>query len=230
MTWSKWREWFQWRQACSLSALCCDGFVKREYRIREEKNSFSRIEKNRELNARKLEFVETGNVRMRLRVSSSAISRQMSVYRGKTMNRGVRTCVRANAWPGVGISQTRMWILFAHPYDKVHSSYCFPSAKWYLKPFAKTSPTGLSPYRRDYIGYVCTYASMSLFPLLFSSFISFTGLTGKQASSGERNAKLAWKKRDNIIYEIEKPLRVHVKTREKQNSISGVILRIGCAM
>lgn len=156
MTWPKWREWFQWRQACSLSALCCDGFVKREYRIREEKNSFSRIEKNRELNARKLEFVETGNVRMRLRVSSSAISRQMSVYRGKTMNRGVRTCVRANAWPGVGISQTRMWILFAHPYDKVRSSYCFPSAKWYLKPFAKTSPTGLSPYRRDYIGYVRT--------------------------------------------------------------------------
>lgn len=114
------------------------------------------FEKNRELNARKLEFVETGNVRMRLRVSSSAISRQMSVYRGKTMNRGVRTCVRANAWPGVGISQTRMWILFAHPYDKVRSSYCFPSAKWYLKPFAKTSPTGLSPYRRDYIGYVRT--------------------------------------------------------------------------
>lgn len=89
--------------------LCCDVFANpfREYRIsRREKFVYRTchfsecIEKNREFNSR----ICTGNVRMRWRVSSSAISRQMSVYRGKTMNRGARTCVRANAWPGVGIS------------------------------------------------------------------------------------------------------------------------------
>lgn len=110
---------------------------------------------------------------------------QMSVYRGKTMNRGVRTCVRANAWPGVGVSQTRMWILVAHPYDKVRSPYCFPCRKWYLKPFAKTSPTGLSPYSRGYIAYVRTYVRVNIFvfPSFFVVYVIYR-LTGKQASRG----------------------------------------------
>lgn len=145
---------------------------------------------------------------------------QMSVYRGKTMNRGVRTCVRANAWPGVGVSQTRMWILVAHPYDKVRSPYCFPSRKWYLKPFAKTSPTGLSPYSRGYIAYVHTRQYLC-FPF-FLRRLCHLPVDGK--TSIEKNVKFA--KKETIIL-FMKLRNVHVKTWEKQNSISAVLF---CAL
>lgn len=164
----------------------------------------------------------TGDMRMRLRVSSTAISRQMSVYRGKTMNRGVRTCVRSNAWPGVAIAQTRMWILLAHPYDKVRSPYCLPSGKWYLKPFAKTSPTGLSLYSRDYIEYVRTRQYLCF--LFFFRRLCHLPVDGK--TSIEKNAKNACMKETITLF---MKLRNHVKTWEKQNTISGVVLRIGGA-
>lgn len=171
MTWSKWREWFQWRQACSLSASllrCIRESVSRISYIATRKICIELFLVSRRIANSTVEFVWA--------MCACADVCRHPRYPGKCQSTVVKRWIVARARACVRtrdpVLASRMWIFPCPSIWQSSSLLLLPLfRKWYLKPFAKTSPTGLSPYRRDYIA----YASISLFSLLFSSFMPFTG-------------------------------------------------------